>query len=256
MPASPVYRSREVARFTCIRAFTGRNNIRSGVFDATTLVQQTLLPPAQYVTVWGAQGIQAYFVPIGSFLTFSTTDPTKVKVYQGLGTNQNDVQTVSITGGPTGGTFTLTWNGQTTTPIPFNASAATVQAALVALSNIQSAANVAVSGGALPGTPVVVTFQGILGNGPQPVITANGAGLTGGTTPAVAVVHTTPGTSAETIIGVFDGPDRDFFGNASIAFDEAIPIYHHAVSFDISKLQNWPQFGAAAKAALSSCTFY
>jgi|SRR5581483_2327021 len=253
-PISPVYRSREVARYTCIRGFTGRQNIRSGVFDATSLSPLTLTPPTPYVTIWGAQGITAYYVPIGSFLTKSTSDPTKVKVYQGLGANQNDVQTITITGTPTGGTFTLAWNGQVTAPIAYNANAAAVQAALAALSNV-GAGNVAVSGGALPGAAVVVTFQGLLGNSVQPVITANGAGLTGGT-PAINVVHTTPGSTAEAIIGVFDGPDRDFFGNASIAYDEAVPIYHHAVSFDISKLQNWPQFGAAAEAALPSCTFY
>lgn len=255
-PVSPVYRSREVARFTCIRGFSGRKNIRSGVFDATTLTPVTLNPPAPYVTIWGAQGVTAFIVPLGSFLTKSPADPTKVKVYQGLGANANDVQTVTITGTPTGGTFTLTYGGQTTGNIAFNASAATVAAALIALTNIGSAANVAVTGGALPGTPVVVTFQGLLGNQPQTLMTANGAGLTGGATPAVAVTHTTTGASAEQIIGVFDGPDRDFFGNGSIAYDEAVPIYHHGVSFDISKLQNWPQFGAAAQTALSSCTFY
>ncbi len=36
----------------------------------------------------------------------------------------------------TGGTFTLTFNGQTTAPIPFDATAAQTQAALEALSNI------------------------------------------------------------------------------------------------------------------------
>lgn len=255
-PLSQILRAREIARYTCIRGFTGRDNIRSGVFDATTLSPVTLTPPTPYVTIWGANGIQAYYVPIGSFLTLSTSDPTKVKVYQALGTNQNDVQTVTVTGTPTGGSFTLTYGGQVTGNIAYNASAATVQAALVALSNIGNSTNVAVTGGALPGSAVVVTFQGLLGNEPQTPMTANGAGLTGGTTPAVTVTHTTPGTTAEKIIGVFDGPDRDFFGNGSVAFDEVIPIYHHAVSFDISKLQNWVEYGAAAETALSNCTFY
>ena len=40
----------------------------------------------------------------------------------------DEVQTVTITGGPTGGTFTLTWGGQTTAAIAYNATAATVQA--------------------------------------------------------------------------------------------------------------------------------
>ena len=47
--------------------------------------------------------------------------------------------------GPAAGTFTLTFNGQTTVPIARNASAATVQGALEALSNIGSG-DVTVSG--------------------------------------------------------------------------------------------------------------
>lgn len=254
-PISPQYRAREIARVTCLRAFAGRASIMSGVFDATTLTAATLNPPAQYVTIWNAAGTSQFMVPVGSFLTKSTTDPTKVKVYTGAGTNANDVQTVSITGTPTGGTFTLTFNGQTTAGIAQNATAANVITALTALPNIGAAANIAGTGGGLPGTPVVLTFGGLLGNQPQNLMTANGAGLTGGTTPAVTVTHTTPGTSAEKIIGVFDGPDQDFFGNAS-GDDVPIPIYFHSCSFDITKLQNWAAFGAAAETALNSCTFY
>lgn len=255
-PISPVYRAREIGRYTCIRGFTGRKQIRSGVFDATTLSPVQINPPAPYATIYNAAGIQAYNVPVGSFLTKSTTDSTKVKVYQGLGANANDVQTVTITGTPTGGTFTLTFNGQVTANIAFNATAATVAAALAALSSIGSSANVNVTGGPGPGTPWVVTLQGSLGNQLQSAMTANGAGLTGGASPAAAVTHTTPGTTAEQIIGVFDGPDRDFFGNASIAYDEPVPIYFHSVSFDISKIQNWLAYGTAAQAALTSCSFY
>lgn len=44
-------------------------------------------------------------------------------------------QTVTIDGAPTGGTFTLTYKGQTTSALPYNASAAQVQTALNALNN-------------------------------------------------------------------------------------------------------------------------
>jgi hypothetical protein len=254
MPVSPVYRSREIARPTCIRAFTGRHAIKSGVFDATTLTLTTITPPSQYVNIWGAQGVQVYNLPIGTLLTQSTTDPTKVKAFQALGANANDVQTITITGSPTGGTFTLTWNGQTTAPIAYNASAATVAAALALLPNI-GPLNVSATGGALPGSAVVVTFQGLLANEPQAVMTASGAGLTGGSSPAVAITHTTPGTAAEKIIGVYDGPDKDFFGDGSVVFDEVIPIYFMGAWFDVSKIQNWNLYGTAAMAALTTCTF-
>ena len=51
----------------------------------------------------------------------------------GIEAGANEVQTISITGSPTGGTFTLSFAGQTTAPIAYNASAATVVAALQAL---------------------------------------------------------------------------------------------------------------------------
>lgn len=105
----------------------------------------------------------------------------------------NDVQTVSITGGPTGGTFTLTYNGQTTSAIPFSATAAQVQSALSALPNIGSG-QVLCSGGALPGTAVVVTFAGMMSGLPINPITINGAALTGGT-PVPSVAHTTTGVA-------------------------------------------------------------
>ncbi len=97
------------------------------------------------------------------------------------------VQTVTITGTPTGGTFTLTWNGQTTVPIAYNATAAAVQSALNALTGGTAAS---ATGGPLPGSPVSVTFPASMS---QATLTANGAGLTGGTTPSVVIGTTTAG---------------------------------------------------------------
>ena len=48
----------------------------------------------------------------------------------------DEQQTVRVTGA-TGGTFTLTFNGQTTAPIAYNATNAQIDAALEALSNIE-----------------------------------------------------------------------------------------------------------------------
>lgn len=99
------------------------------------------------------------------------------------------VQTVTITGAPTGGTFTLTYAGQTTAPIAFNATAAQVSTALVALSNV-APGDLAVTGAA--GGPYTVTFST---PGVKAQMTASGTGLTGGTAPAVAVATTTAGTA-------------------------------------------------------------
>jgi hypothetical protein len=107
----------------------------------------------------------------------------------------NEQQTITVTGAPTGGTFTLTYNGATTAPIAFNAAAAAVTTALEALPNI-GAGNVISAGGALPGTPVVVTFQNALGRQNIAAMTAAHA-FTGGTTPAIAVTTTTAGSSLD-----------------------------------------------------------
>jgi hypothetical protein len=113
-----------------------------------------------------------------------------------------EVQAITITGGPTGGTIALTLDGETASGIAYNATAAAVQTALEGLSNVNPG-DVAVSGGPGPATPWAVTF------GPAtkwagkdvPQMTA-ASSLTGGTSPAVAVTTTTPGGS-----GVTDGSD-------------------------------------------------
>lgn len=104
----------------------------------------------------------------------------------------NELQTLGITGTPTGGTFTLTWNGQTTAPIAYSATAANVKTALDALSNLE-VGDTATSGGALPGTPVAITFQGRYAGGDQPRVLVDGSALTGGTNPTATVVVTTEG---------------------------------------------------------------
>src|SRR5947208_1612589 len=106
--------------------------------------------------------------------------PTKVSDVIALQTAVavNDVQTISETGPPTVGTFTVTLDSYTSAAIAYNANAAAVQTALVAMPNIGSG-NVVCSGGPLPGTPVVVTFQGALAGTIVNSMTVNSAGLTG-----------------------------------------------------------------------------
>lgn len=112
------------------------------------------------------------------------------------GDQANEVQTVTITGTPTGGSFTLTYAGQTTAGIAYNANAAAVQSALEALSNLVPG-DVTVGGGPGPGTPFTVTFGGSLAASDVAQMTGSGASLTGGTSPAVGVSTTTPGVGVD-----------------------------------------------------------
>lgn len=102
------------------------------------------------------------------------------------------VHTITISGTPTGGTFTITYSTQTTAAIPYNATAAQVQAALEALSNVDPG-DVTVTGGPGPTTAFTLTWGGSkLGVTTAPTATAS---FTGGTTPAIAVTTTTPATT-------------------------------------------------------------
>ncbi|MEU6054223.1 hypothetical protein ABZ829_27855 [Streptomyces xanthochromogenes] len=104
----------------------------------------------------------------------------------------SETQTVTVTGSPTGGTFTLTFSGQTTAAIAYNATAAVVQAALEALSNINPG-DVTVTGNA--GGPYTVVFGGQFLSDNVAQMTATGS-LTGGSSPGVTIATTTGGGSA------------------------------------------------------------
>jgi len=84
----------------------------------------------------------------------------------------NEQQTITVTA--TGGTFTLTFRGQTTGALAYNASAGTIQTALEGLSTI-GAGNAAVTGAG----PWVVTYQTTLEFQNVPLLTGNGSSLTG-----------------------------------------------------------------------------
>lgn len=103
----------------------------------------------------------------------------------------NEVQTITTTGTPTGGTFKLRFRGQTTTAIAYNAAAAAIDSALEALSSIDAGA-VTCTGGALP-TGVVVTFTGAYAGMNVPVLEVVESALTGGTAPEVIITGSTPG---------------------------------------------------------------
>lgn len=121
---------------------------------------------------------------------YEFTNVAAPTVVAGGGTNE--VQTVTVTGSPTGGTFKLIYSGQTTGTIAWNASAATVQTALEALSNI-GVGDVAVTGGPGPGTPWTVTFTGALGSTNVAAMTLTANLLTGGSSPSVTIATLTDG---------------------------------------------------------------
>ncbi|WP_417396895.1 hypothetical protein [Gimesia chilikensis] len=113
------------------------------------------------------------------------TDVALLEVDDSLLEATNEQQTISLAS-CTGGTFALGFGGDTTDPIAYNASAATIQTELEALPSI-GAGNVSVSGAG----PWVVEFIGDLRGTNVDSITVDGSNLTG--VLAATITETTPG---------------------------------------------------------------
>ena len=117
-----------------------------------------------------------------------TGDASSATLDMDQGTDQ--VVTVKLTGTVTGGTFTLTYDGNTTDPIANDANAQIVQASLAALTNIGSD-NITVQQ-PQAGGPWTVEFVGNLGGESLPVLTATNVDLAGG---GVTATVTTQGAT-------------------------------------------------------------
>jgi len=100
-------------------------------------------------------------------------------------------ESVSLAVTATGGTFTLTYGGVATAALAFDSTAEQVRAALTDLTTLNSR-DIVVTGGALPGTAVVITFTGLLSGQDVGAITVQTGSLTGGS----AAVTTTAGDSS------------------------------------------------------------
>lgn len=119
--------------------------------------------------------------------------------YRLVANTNGKVQTITISA--TGGTFTVTYKGQTTSALAYNASGATVQAALVALSTIGTG-GAAVS---LSGSTYTITLADSLGV--HDLFTTNAGSLTGGsgTATVAAPADTVYGPTQAELDAAFPG---------------------------------------------------
>jgi hypothetical protein len=85
---------------------------------------------------------------------------------------------------PTGGTFTISFGGYTTSALAFNASLAVVQSAFQALTSV-GAGNALITG--VPGEYYVITFAGSMAGTAETAVTVNFSGLTPASTITVAI---------------------------------------------------------------------
>lgn len=117
------------------------------------------------------------------------------------GAGTSEVQTLTIGGTPTGGTFKLAFDGQTTGPITWSSTNNTlrdnVDAALEALTNIGTGGVTTAVGTMTAGIgTLTITFAGDLTKKAVNTITVADNSLTG-TSPTLAVAETTPGVDAD-----------------------------------------------------------
>jgi hypothetical protein len=175
----------------------------------------------------------------GTIVTETGSNPTKVKEYTAAG-GVAEEQTLTVTGTPTGGNVKLSYRGGVTGVIAHNAAAADVAAALNALDTIAEDGGVTATGGAHPGTPIVVTFNE---HGVRPLIALNTNSYTGGTTPTLTPTETEAGADAEAIYGIIDGTE-EFISNTS-AGDRDVAVYLDHLNLDARKIKNFATHQAA-----------
>ena len=134
---------------------------------------------------------------------------------------RNETQEVRIRA--TAGTFKLTFEGQQTGPIPYNATAAELKGALEALSNI-GPGDVSVGGG--PGdssgsSPYLVTFEGVWANTDVGQMSLDSSALSGGSgasyvqTPAPGTARLIASTASSGGIGAGERQQISLRGTAS-----------------------------------------
>jgi hypothetical protein len=104
-------------------------------------------------------------------------------------TTQNEVQAIAFANTPTGGTWTLSFDGYTTAALAYNITKADLQTALRLLPNI---ATVTIGGN--DGGPYTATWTGVRAASVVPLMVGNGAALTGaGAQPTATVTRNTAG---------------------------------------------------------------
>ncbi len=114
----------------------------------------------------------------------------------------NEVQVLQLTGEPTGGNFTLTFDGHTTPPIPHNALELNVKAALATLPNIELTDIEVTREWFKPYAPYEIHFGALFSKYQGvdvPLITGNPDGLTGGAAMDVVVTAKNEGSRPYTI---------------------------------------------------------
>lgn len=171
------------------------------------------------------------------------------------------VQTVTLVGPPTGGTFALGLNGGTTGQLVYNITAANLATAIGGLPATVGgaaigAANVTVTlANDANGQPVyTVTFAAAVGR-ELPIMSSDGTLLVGPGNQDVIVAETQQynPAGAQAVAGIlFDTVE---FADGSSRSDEPVAMLRRNCSFQSAKIVGFATNSAAITAALPSCEF-
>ncbi|TWT50242.1 Serine-aspartate repeat-containing protein D precursor [Rubripirellula amarantea] len=113
----------------------------------------------------------------------------------------NETQAIVINGDVTGGTFTLTYNGQTTSDLAYDADAATIASELAALSSL-SGSNISVTG-SLANGHVLVEFIGSLSRTDVSQISVDNTNIVATTTGIVDSLNVNQGSATAVPVNLF-----------------------------------------------------
>jgi hypothetical protein len=165
----------------------------TGLAPQSNVVVSTLIDGS--ATVAEIQKIKLLQVPAVYQNSWSNVSAPTVSVTTLISgtTGVNEVQKVQLSGSPIGGTFALSFSGDSTEPLSYLANAGAVQSALEDVSGIGSG-NVSVSG--QTGGPYFVSFIGALAGTNVAQLTADASGLIGPTALTADVALNTTGIDA------------------------------------------------------------
>lgn len=135
-------------------------------------------------------GTATTVIPLGTGFSVNGDPDAKFQTIEEviLGTGVDEIQTISFSATPTGGSFKLKYNTEITASIAFDDVAADVQTALNALSSLSG---ITVSGSFA--ADFVITFAGDDGKQPQPLLVEDSNTLTNGGAVTITITETTPG---------------------------------------------------------------
>jgi hypothetical protein len=204
-----------------------------------------LLPCLSATPAWAGEAPRWDIVSFASPTNLAPNTPT------------NEVQQLTVDA--TGGTFTLSFpktqgvcdGSGPTAPLPFNATAAEVQAALAALPECINESNVTVTGGPGSASPYVVTFIGSLKAFPLPLLSADSSSLTGGTATA-KLSETTRGATAPYLLVKATNVGGAATDGSTVTINDVLPAALSATS--ISGYDAYASGYVAGSFGTASCT--